>query len=105
MTKDKWKEVQIIFEKAYNDFQMEYSTSKKGKNQKIREASNTRVDNSIQIVSTWMEINPELMEVFAGKDEGINDEAFDYDEFLKPRCFQKNMSEYLNRIKTHINSQ
>ena len=51
-----------------------------------------------------MEIHPELMEVFAGKDARINDKAFAYDEFLKPRYFQKDMPEYLNRIKTHINS-
>lgn len=104
MTKDKWKEVYSIFEKAYNDFQMEYPTSKNGKNKKIREASERRVDNSIQIVSTWMEIHPELMDVFTGKDARINDKAFAYDEFLKPRYFQKDMPEYLNRIKTHIDS-
>lgn len=51
-----------------------------------------------------MGIHPELMEVFAGKDARINDKAFAYDEFLKPRYFQKDMPEYLNRIKTHINS-
>lgn len=38
MTKDKWNEVYNIFEKAYNDFQMEYPTSQNGKNLKIREA-------------------------------------------------------------------
>ena len=68
MTKEKWKEVYSIFEKAYNDFQMEYPTSKNGNNHKIRKASERSVDNSIRIVSTWMEIYPELMEVFAGKN-------------------------------------
>lgn len=104
MTKDKWTEIYDIFERAFSDFQMEYPTFKNGKNQKIRDTAERKVDNSIQIVSTWMEIHPELMEVFTGKDARINDKAFAYDEFLKPRYFQNDMPKYLKKIKLHIDS-
>jgi len=104
MTTDKWKEIYSIFEKAYFDFQMEYPTTKNGKNKKIREEAERRVDSSIQLVSTWMEIHPELMELFAGKDARINDKASAYDDFLKPRYFQNDMPKFLNRMKEHIDS-
>tara|TARA_A100000171_G_C2136905_1_gene150984 strand:+ start:2120 stop:2437 length:318 start_codon:yes stop_codon:yes gene_type:complete len=104
MTKDKWKEIYRIFENTYNDFQMEYPNSINGKNEKIRNSSRRSVANSIQIVSTWMKIHPELMTVFVGNNTNPNAIAFAYDEFLQPRYFQKDMPEYLNRIKAHINS-
>ena len=44
MTKDKWNEVYSIFEKAYNDFQMEYQLLKM---ERIKKSEKLQKEGSI----------------------------------------------------------
>ena len=103
MTIDEWKKLYGILDNEHSTFLLEYPTMKNGRNKKIREDAEKKVDNSIRLSCTWIRRYDEAFFLLTGGDE-ISDfgRATIWDEFIRPNYFGHDMSDFLEKIKKKI---
>ncbi|PZV87262.1 hypothetical protein CLV31_101134 [Algoriphagus aquaeductus] len=99
-----WKKLLSILDSQYSIFLLEYPTMKNGRNKKIRENSERKVYNSIQLSCNWITDYPEAYQLLTGKDNTDFGRHIIWDEFSRPNYFGSDMSEFLEKIKDKIKS-
>jgi hypothetical protein len=105
MNKEQWQNLYDILNRIHSDFLSAYSIYKKGKNKKIRDAAKRDVDNSIRLADYHIKNKWEVFELLTGGEHfSAYGRAIIYDEFLMPRYFGYDMSNFLKVIKDRINS-
>ena len=105
MEKEQWQRLYEVLDNIYSDFHFAYSDYKDGKNKKIRTEAERKVDNAIRLADYHIRRNGEAFELLTG---GENIDGFSrvviYDEFVLPRYFANDLSEFLDKIKLKIKS-
>ena len=83
---------------------MNYSNYLNGRNKKIRNDAERTVNNAIQLADYHILKNEDVFNLLTGGNQ-ITDfgRTISYDEFLLPRYFGRDMSEFLNKIQDKIN--
>ena len=105
MDKNQWQNLYDILNQIYSDFYFAYSTSKEGKNKKIRSDAARQVDSAIRLADFHIRKNWEAFELLTdGKETSGFGRAIIYDEFVLPRYFGGDLSNFLNKIKEKIKS-
>ena len=105
MKKEQWQELYEILDNIYSDFHFAYSDYKNGKNKKIRDDAERKVDNAIRLADYNIKKNWEAFELLTG-GENIDDfgRTIIYDEFVLPRYFAGELTEFLKKITLKIKS-
>lgn len=105
MEKEQWQKLYEILDNIYSDFHFAYPDYKDGKNKKIRADAERKVDNAIRLADFHIKRNWEVYELLTGgeKIDGFG-RAIIYDEFVLPRYFAGDLSEFLEKIKLKIKS-
>ena len=105
MDKEQWQNLHNILNQIYSDFYFAYSTSKDGKNKKVRSDAERQVDNAIRLADYHIRKNWEAFELLTGGKEADGfGRAVIYDEFALPRYFGGDLSDFLNKITEKIKS-
>ncbi|MCH7411153.1 hypothetical protein MM239_17275 [Belliella sp. DSM 111904] len=105
MTLDNWKSLYKILDKQLSVFSLAYPTMRNGKNQKLREEAGKKVNNSIDVSSSWIRKYPEAFKLLTGEgDRSDYGRMIIWDEFIKPNYFEGDMTDFLEKIQKKIES-
>ena len=95
MNKEEWQSLHNLLSNIYSDFHFAYLTYKNGKNKKIRSDAERQVENAIRLADYHIRKNWESFELLTGgKDATGYRRAIIYDEFVLPRYFGGDLSDY-----------
>ncbi len=105
MNKQELENLYRILDDIHSDFLLAYPTYKNGKNKKIRDDAEGKVDSAIRLADYHIKKNWEVFELLTGGKESSDfSRAVIYDEFLLPHYFGNDMSDFLKKIREKINS-
>ena len=105
MNKQEWENLYRILDDIHSDFLLSYPTYKNGKNKKIRDDAERKVDNAIRLADYHIKKNWEAFELLTGGKESSGfTRAIIYDEFILAHYFGNDMSDFLKKIREKINS-
>lgn len=105
MSKQEWENLYIILNDIHSDFLSSYRTYKNGKNKKIRDEADRKVDFAISLADKKIKNNWEAFELLTGgKENSDYSRSIIYNEFLLANYFGNDMSEFLKKIQEKITS-
>jgi len=99
MTREEWQKAYDRLDTVLSDFQAGYSDYKHGKNKKIRDAGERKMDHAITIADAYITGNIELYKLLTGEEGSDYSRAINYDEFKRPNYFGGDLSKLLRAIK------
>lgn len=105
MNKQEWETLYTILDDLHSDFLMSYPAYKNGKNKKIRNDAERKVDNAIRLADYHIKKNWEAFELLTGGKESSGfASAVIYDEFILVHYFGNDVADFLKKIREKINS-
>jgi hypothetical protein len=104
MTKEEWQKLYDILKIRYSEFLAEYPKIKNGKNDKIRKAALSNVNNEIDLCCNWIYRYYEAYSLLTGENFDDYAKSVNWGEFKESRFFINDMKEFLAKIKVKISS-
>lgn len=104
MTKQEWQNVYDRLDSILSDFQMGYNDYKNGRNKKVRDAGERKVDSAIMVADAYITNNIELYKLLTGEEGSDYSRTIIHDEFKRPNYFGGDLSKLLMSIKEKITS-
>ena len=103
MNKEQWVQLQIKLNNRLLDFRLNYPLYRNGKNKKIRDEAERKVNLSKNYVCRFIEDTYEVYELLTGGDN-VSDygKAIIYDEFKQLRYFEDELQKIINEISKKI---
>ena len=103
MTKDEWMKARKALSDFYSDFLKSYPVYKDGRNKAVRADAERKVDSAIYHADHYIRNNEELFLLLTGGEKNTNfGRTVIYDEFIQPRYFRNDMSDFLSKIDEEI---
>ena len=95
-----------ILQKCLDDFQDNFHDSRNGRNAKIRNSAQRKVDNAINLAQRWIESNTLVYKIASGGEDERSDygRAVYIEETFRSDYFEKDMREILKNLKVKIDS-
>lgn len=102
MTKEDWQQVHDKLDNILSDFQLGYNDYKRGKNKKVRDEGERKMDSAIMLADVYITNNFEVYKLLTGEQGNDYSRAINYDEFKRPNYFGGDLSKLLRAIKEKI---
>lgn len=103
MNKEQWVQLRIKLNDRLLDFRSNYSFYRNGKNKKIRDEAEGKVNLSKNYVCRFIDDNYEVYELLTGGDNVSDyDRGIIYDEFKQLRYFEDELQKLINEISKKI---
>lgn len=103
MNKEQWVQLQIRLNSYLLDFRLNYSFYRNGKNKKIRDEAEGKMNLAKNYVCKLIEETYEVYELLTGGDN-VSDygRVIIYDEFKQLRYFEDELQKFINEISKKI---